>query len=345
MSRSNANAISSHAGLVKGRGFRFQFIIIGPIPFRSAYSLLKNPRIGRIIPTEFHRTVYSQEIAASDQDSVLENGSVRIKAGDSYEKDSPVILSCSNEFHGAMEKKPVPTGSIFTDDTDAGGPERRFAPEDDGESRKRPYISLVMAKSSENGYNWRKYGQKLVKGSECPRSYYRCTHPNCPVKKKVEQSDDGEMKVIIYKGAHNHQKPQPPRRRSAVRGSPLTVARNVPEIGDGSGIGAEVDIEVEPLWGDIRSGPEDEKLDDLEGASLTSVMTEISEAMSSIPRGKGLEVFESVQAPELSSALASHGIDEDDVGEEADDNELDYKRRLYSYKQWCYLIFLQKNGH
>lgn len=68
---------------------------------------------------------------------------------------------------------------------------------------------------SYDGYNWRKYGQKQVKGSEYPRSYYKCTHPNCPVKKKVERSLDGQIAEIVYKGEHNHPKPQPPKRHSA----------------------------------------------------------------------------------------------------------------------------------
>lgn len=69
--------------------------------------------------------------------------------------------------------------------------------------------------TSEDGYNWRKYGQKQVKGSEYPRSYYKCTHSNCPVKKKVERSHEGHVTEIIYKGAHNHPKP-PPSRRSGI---------------------------------------------------------------------------------------------------------------------------------
>lgn len=68
---------------------------------------------------------------------------------------------------------------------------------------------------SYDGYNWRKYGQKQVKGSEYPRSYYKCTHPNCPVKKKVERSFDGQIAEIVYKGEHNHLKPQPPKRSSS----------------------------------------------------------------------------------------------------------------------------------
>ncbi|GMH10108.1 hypothetical protein Nepgr_011949 [Nepenthes gracilis] len=68
---------------------------------------------------------------------------------------------------------------------------------------------------SYDGYNWRKYGQKQVKGSEYPRSYYKCTHPNCPVKKKVERSFDGQIAEIVYNGEHNHPKPQPPKRSSS----------------------------------------------------------------------------------------------------------------------------------
>lgn len=64
---------------------------------------------------------------------------------------------------------------------------------------------------SYDGYNWRKYGQKQVKGSEYPRSYYKCTHPNCQVKKKVERSLDGQIAEIVYKGEHNHPKPRPPK--------------------------------------------------------------------------------------------------------------------------------------
>ncbi|KAL6614276.1 hypothetical protein ACP70R_036546 [Stipagrostis hirtigluma subsp. patula] len=69
-------------------------------------------------------------------------------------------------------------------------------------------------RSSDDGYNWRKYGQKQVKGSENPRSYYKCTFPGCPTKKKVERSLDGQITEIVYKGTHNHAKPQGTRRGS-----------------------------------------------------------------------------------------------------------------------------------
>lgn len=55
-----------------------------------------------------------------------------------------------------------------------------------------------------------------MKGSEFPRSYYKCTHPSCPMKKKVERSFDGNIAEIVYKGEHNHPKPQPPKHLVSV---------------------------------------------------------------------------------------------------------------------------------
>ncbi|KDP22813.1 hypothetical protein JCGZ_00400 [Jatropha curcas] len=74
-------------------------------------------------------------------------------------------------------------------------------------------------RKSDDGYNWRKYGQKQVKGSENPRSYYKCTFPNCPTKKKVERSLDGQITEIVYKGSHNHHKPQSRSSSQAMQGA------------------------------------------------------------------------------------------------------------------------------
>ncbi|RYR09054.1 hypothetical protein Ahy_B05g077083 [Arachis hypogaea] len=60
--------------------------------------------------------------------------------------------------------------------------------------------SQTLSRRSDDGYNWRKYGQKQVKGSENPRSYYKCTFPNCPTKKKFERSLDRQITEIVYKG-------------------------------------------------------------------------------------------------------------------------------------------------
>ncbi|MFS7906671.1 putative transcription factor WRKY family [Helianthus anomalus] len=81
---------------------------------------------------------------------------------------------------------------------------------------KVPGPAIQVDRSLDDGYNWRKYGKKVVKGSEHPRSYYKCTHPNCEVKKIFKRSyTTGQIMEIVYTGTHDHPKPQPSRRFSA----------------------------------------------------------------------------------------------------------------------------------
>ncbi|CAN6824896.1 unnamed protein product, partial [Brassica oleracea var. botrytis] len=57
----------------------------------------------------------------------------------------------------------------------------------------------------DDGYRWRKYGQKVVKNTQHPRSYYRCTQEKCRVKKRVERlADDPRMVITTYEGRHLH---------------------------------------------------------------------------------------------------------------------------------------------
>ncbi|KAA8520936.1 hypothetical protein F0562_011609 [Nyssa sinensis] len=60
--------------------------------------------------------------------------------------------------------------------------------------------------TNDDGYSWRKYGQKDILGATYPRSYYRCTYrslQSCWATKQVQRSDeDPTIFDITYKGKH-----------------------------------------------------------------------------------------------------------------------------------------------
>ncbi|CAI9090894.1 OLC1v1025774C1 [Oldenlandia corymbosa var. corymbosa] len=205
-----------------------------------------------------------------------------------------------------------------------------------------------LSRNAEDGYSWRKYGQKHVKGSEYPRSYYKCNNSSCPVKKKVERSHDGEITEIIYKGAHNHPKPHP---RINLAGAPSTSC----EMMDTSDLGNEpsnsIKLESGTGWKysnnqlirgrDVsRVGSSDWRPPDgLERTSSTSVLTEMLDPlMGAVQGNKSASLLGSaVDTTELtSSRIASldYGEDEDGTtqgstsqGDEADADESEPKRR------------------
>ncbi|CAL9122150.1 unnamed protein product [Musa textilis] len=81
-----------------------------------------------------------------------------------------------------------------------------------GEKREREPRFAFMTRSEvdhlEDGYRWRKYGQKALKNSRYPRSYYRCTAQSCDVKKRVERShQDPTVVITTYEGHHTHHSP------------------------------------------------------------------------------------------------------------------------------------------
>lgn len=195
----------------------------------------------------------------------------------------------------------------------------------------------IIGRPSEDGFNWRKYGQKQVKGSEYPRSYYKCTHPNCQVKKKVERSPHGQITEIVYKGTHNHPKPQPSRRSA---GGSAHMIHEGAESTEGSS--ATIKVEGGNTWRNTELGLLKDKdatnckawkNELLERSSSASVVTDLSDP-SSTAQVQSSSRLDSLGTPELSSTLASDDDMEDggtndskSMGDDGDENESDSKRR------------------
>ncbi|CAA0297229.1 unnamed protein product [Arabidopsis thaliana] len=96
---------------------------------------------------------------------------------------------------------------------------------------KTQRIILQMESDEDNpndGYRWRKYGQKVVKGNPNPRSYFKCTNIECRVKKHVERGADNiKLVVTTYDGIHNH--PSPPARRSNSSSRNRSAGATIPQ--------------------------------------------------------------------------------------------------------------------
>ncbi|GER53391.1 WRKY DNA-binding protein 28 [Striga asiatica] len=117
------------------------------------------------------------------------------------------------------------------------------------EKKQREPRFAFMTKSEvdnlEDGYRWRKYGQKAVKNSPFPRSYYRCTSQKCGVKKRIERSSqDPSVVITTYEGQHNHHSPATVRGSAAAMLTPSLFPP--PFMGGGGGFPAEPDLQFFP---------------------------------------------------------------------------------------------------
>ncbi|XP_060185758.1 probable WRKY transcription factor 33 isoform X1 [Lycium barbarum] len=189
------------------------------------------------------------------------------------------------------------------------------------EQRGATNPNIVTSNGSDDGYTWRKYGQKTVKGSEFPRSYYKCTQQNCLVKKKVERSPDGQITEIIYKGEHNHQKSQPPR-RATTNSNPYGLAE-MTEMNERNGGSS--------IWRNVQFGSNKDVR-----TSSASILTEVPDSLMLSHQKTNMNVFESARtSPEPSSTLASRDDEDEDrvtegstsLGDYVDDCEFEHKRR------------------
>ncbi|KAL3511971.1 hypothetical protein ACH5RR_024688 [Cinchona calisaya] len=134
--------------------------------------------------------------------------------------------SIDNNSGGSRKRKAESTtnniNSINNNATNNGPSETSSS--DEAGSCKKPREEHIKAKISrvyfrteasdtslivKDGYQWRKYGQKVTRDNPSPRAYFKCSFaPSCPVKKKVQRSVEDQCVVVAtYEGEHNHPHP------------------------------------------------------------------------------------------------------------------------------------------
>ncbi|KAJ0248656.1 WRKY transcription factor 30 [Hirschfeldia incana] len=66
---------------------------------------------------------------------------------------------------------------------------------------------VEIDRTLDDGFSWRKYGQKDILGAKFPRGYYRCTYrksQGCEATKQVQRSNENQMLFeISYRGIHS----------------------------------------------------------------------------------------------------------------------------------------------
>nr|AVW85503.1 putative WRKY transcription factor 49 [Cymbidium ensifolium] len=138
----------------------------------------------RLTATEPEPEVRSEELANMLVSKVYSGPTI-------VDIESALSLSCSSDKHGG--------GRHFRDGlTEKGSSAYKM-------DKYTLRIKTCVNGVADDGYKWRKYGQKLIKNSPNPRSYYRCTNPRCNAKKQVERStEDPGMVIVTYEGLHLH---------------------------------------------------------------------------------------------------------------------------------------------
>ncbi|CAA2963921.1 probable WRKY transcription factor 40 [Olea europaea subsp. europaea] len=160
-----------------------------------------------------------------------------------------VIYTSKNSIvnNDASRKRKAESGNNNGNTDGINGPSESSSSDEDSSKKPReqhiePKISRSCVRTEvsdtslilKDGYQWRKYGQKVTRDNPSPRTYFKCCFaPTCPVKKKVQRSiKDQSILVATYEGEHNHPHPLKPEQASSSSRvvTPSTVPRSTTSL-------------------------------------------------------------------------------------------------------------------
>ncbi|VFQ58269.1 unnamed protein product [Cuscuta campestris] len=176
--------------LAEGRdaAAKLQMILNGPLPAHSDHELLL---LHNVISS------YNKALAMLNYNNPYSESTHPVPPGPAFGTES------SSAFTGSPHSE---------EDSDRGG--------DGSRKRKAPRWTQKVQACHESGfegypddgYIWRKYGQKDILGTRYPRGYFRCTHRHaqgCLATKQVQRSDeDPNIFNITYCRNHTCNQPQ-----------------------------------------------------------------------------------------------------------------------------------------
>ncbi|XP_039028875.1 WRKY transcription factor 71-like isoform X2 [Hibiscus syriacus] len=155
-------------------------------------------------------TTNTKKIGISAENSVGDNQNQNQNISENLSTPNSSASCSSNEDQDSSKAKKdkQPKGSEDQGDDKSKNVNKATKKEKRQKEPRFAFLTKSEIDNLEDGYRWRKYGQKAVKNSPYPRSYYRCTSPKCGVKKRVERSfQDPSVVITTYEGKHNHHIP------------------------------------------------------------------------------------------------------------------------------------------
>ncbi|XP_010275778.1 PREDICTED: probable WRKY transcription factor 40 [Nelumbo nucifera] len=150
------------------------------------------------------------------------------------------LMKRNNETNFPASKKRKAESMDANNQTGINGPAESSSSDEDSCKKfrediktkiSRVYVRIDASDTNlvvKDGYQWRKYGQKVTRDNPSPRAYFKCSFaPSCPVKKKVQRSaEDRTLLVATYEGEHNH--PHPSQAETALGSSHGVTIGSVP---------------------------------------------------------------------------------------------------------------------